>query len=194
MGILLAQSHIMQRGLVSLHKGDITQEEIDAIVNAANSHLAHGGGVAGAIVRRGGRVIQEESSRLVREHGPVPVGRAVWTGGGTLKVRGVIHAVGPQWGEGDEPAKLQRAAESAIAVALANDCRAIALPAISSGIFRFPKPRCAQVLVGVAVSHFERISTTILTEIRFTLIDDETVGVFSDEFIRRFGRDCLIKS
>lgn len=79
-------------------KGDLTEEDVDAIVNAANSQLQHGGGVAGAIVRKGGRIIQEESNKI----GYVPVGKAAITTGGKLKAKYVIHTVGPVWGEGDE--------------------------------------------------------------------------------------------
>jgi len=81
--------------ILKVIKGDLTEEDVDAIVNAANSHLQHGGGVAGAIVRKGGRIIQEESNRI----GYVPVGRAAITTGGKLKAKYVIHAVGPRWGE-----------------------------------------------------------------------------------------------
>lgn len=192
MGILLAQNQVAGRGFVSLHQGDLTLEDVDAIVNAANSHLAHGGGVAGAIVRRGGSSIQQESSELVNARGPVPAGGAVWTGPGSLKARGIVHAVGPRWGEGDEPAKLRRAAESAFAVATEHGCRTIALPAISSGIFGFPKPDCARILVDAAVAHLESAGAR-LEEIRFTLIDEETVGIFKEELVRRFGPECLVQ-
>jgi hypothetical protein len=91
-------------GVVEVVVGDLTEERVDAIVNAANSALAHGGGVAGAIVRRGGQGIQDESDQKA----PVPVGSAVMTGSGRLPCRFVIHAVGPRWGEGDEEGKLRR--------------------------------------------------------------------------------------
>lgn len=191
MGIPIAQSSISEVGLVALHQGDLTMEAVDAIVNAANSRLAHGGGVAGAIVRRGGKVIQEESSAWVAAHGPLPVGGAAWTGAGALKARGVIHAVGPIWGEGDEHEKLKRAATSAFQLAEEHACRVIALPAISSGIFGFPKPECASILVGEAAAHFQSHEARTLKEIRFTIIDDETVMVFKYEFVRRFGTGSL---
>ncbi|HYA11754.1 MAG TPA: macro domain-containing protein, partial [Thermodesulfovibrionales bacterium] len=81
-----------------LVQGDITERDVDAIVNAANAHLQHGGGVAGAIVRKGGQIIQEESNRI----GYTPVGTAVITGAGKLPAKFVIHAIGPRMGEGDE--------------------------------------------------------------------------------------------
>jgi len=98
-------------------KGDITQEEVEAIVNAANSYLKHGGGVAGAIVRAGGEVIQKESDEYVEKYGPLPVGSATITSAGKLKAKYVIHTVGPRWGEGDEEKKLEKAIESVLTLA-----------------------------------------------------------------------------
>jgi O-acetyl-ADP-ribose deacetylase len=166
-----------------LRQGDLTLEDVDAIVNAANRFLQHGGGVAGAIVRRGGLGIQAESSQL----SPVEVGSAVLTGAGDLKARHVIHAVGPQWGEGNEVAKLASAGRAAMAIAEEQGLTSIALPAISSGIFGFPKDRCAKILVDAAVTFCEEHPNSRLREIRFTLIDDETVKIFKSEFERRWG-------
>src|SRR5438876_5000465 len=95
---------------IQLVKGDLTEERVDAIVNAANAHLAHGGGVAGAIVRKGGDIIQKESDRI----GHVPVGQVAITGAGALPARHVIHAVGPRVGEGDEDTKLRNAARNSL--------------------------------------------------------------------------------
>jgi O-acetyl-ADP-ribose deacetylase (regulator of RNase III) len=167
---------------IRLVRGDLTEEAVDAIVNAANSHLAHAGGVAAAIVRKGGAVIQQESDRLA----PVPVGGAVATGAGALRARFVIHAVGPRWGEGDEDEKLRRAASSSLALAEERDCGSIALPAISSGIFGFPKERCAQILVQSAVDFCAAHPDSVLREIRFTLFDEPTAAVFQEEFDRRW--------
>jgi O-acetyl-ADP-ribose deacetylase (regulator of RNase III) len=166
---------------VTLYQGDLTEEAADAIVNAANEWLRHGGGVAGAIVRRGGRVIQEESDRI----GHVPVGQAAMTGAGALPARHVIHAVGPRMGEGDEERKLASAVRSALALADRHGLTSIALPAISSGIFGFPKDRCAAILVGEALAFCEANPASSVRDIRFTLIDDETVAHFRREFERR---------
>ncbi|MEF3244753.1 MAG: macro domain-containing protein, partial [Caldisericaceae bacterium] len=87
---------------ISVVEGDITEEDTEAIVNAANSYLSHGGGVALAIVKKGGNEIQLESNEIVKRNGPLKVGEAVLTKGYKLKARYVIHVVGPQWGEGDE--------------------------------------------------------------------------------------------
>jgi O-acetyl-ADP-ribose deacetylase len=115
--------------------GDLTVQQVDAIVNAANSQLAHWGGVAGAIVERGGVEIQQESERKA----PVQVGGAVVTGAGKLLARYVIHTVGPVWGEGDEDSKLRSAVRSALARAEELGLCSLALPAISTGIFGYPK-------------------------------------------------------
>ncbi|MCL5023027.1 MAG: macro domain-containing protein, partial [Nitrospirae bacterium] len=125
-------------GTLRLVQGDITERDVDAIVNAANSHLRHGGGVAGAIVKKGGQIIQEESDRI----GFVPVGHATVTGAGKLPARYVIHAVGPRMGEGDEDNKLKQAVLSSLMLASGKGLKSISLPAISSGIFGFPKDRC----------------------------------------------------
>ena len=168
---------------IVLRQGDLTQENVDAIVNAANSQLAHGGGVAGAIVRVGGSSIQEESARIA----PIAVGEAGITSGGRLPARWVIHAVGPRMGEGDEDRKLRSAGRNALALAHERGLTSIAFPAISAGIFGFPKDRCARILVQAALDFAHERSETPLREIRFTLIDEPTCGVFLAEFRRRFG-------
>jgi O-acetyl-ADP-ribose deacetylase (regulator of RNase III) len=164
-------------------KGDLTEEQVDAIVNAANSHLAHGGGVAGAIVRKGGTVIQQESDRI----GYVPVGHVALTGAGALPAGHVIHAVGPRMGEGDEDNKLRNAARGSLELAHEKGFRSVAMPAISSGIFGFPKDRCAEILLQAALDFCAGHPNSPLREIRFTLIDDPTVEVFEAEFRRRFA-------
>ena len=133
--------------VIRIVQGDLTAEAVDAIVNAANERLAHGGGVAGAISRAGGPIVQRESDAWVREHGPVPTGSAAITGAGALPCRYVIHAVGPVWGSGDEERKLASAVQSALDLADENDLRSVSMPGISSGIFGFPKPLCAEVML-----------------------------------------------
>ena len=157
-------------------RGDLTASQADAIVNAANSHLQHGGGVAGAIVRRGGKSIQEESNRI----GFVPVGKAAITGAGTLKARFVIHAVGPMWGEGDEEMKLRSAVRSTLKVATERGLESLAMPAISAGIFGFPKADCAHIIVE-EISSFVRSERTSLKEIDLCLMDTEIIGFFEKE-------------
>jgi len=166
-----------------LVRGDMTEEAVDAIVNAANRHLAHGAGLAGAIVRKGGQVIQQESDRLA----PVEVGGAAVTGAGALPARFVIHAVGPRWGEGDEDAKLRRAALSSLTLANERGFESIALPAISAGIFGFPVDRCAQILVQAAVDFCADHPDGPPSLIRFTLMDERALAAFDAEFRSRWG-------
>lgn len=173
----LSERTIDGRRLV-LVKGDITQRGVDAVVNAANSHLQHGGGVAGAIVRKGGSVIQEESDRI----GYTPVGSAVITTAGRLPARYVIHAVGPRMGEGDEDEKLRSAVRSVLALASEKGLGSVSMPAISSGIFGFPKDRCAAILVGEASRYLSENPSTSLTHVEFCVFDDETAAHFKREF------------
>ncbi len=160
---------------IEIVKGDITEEEVDAIVNAANSYLKHGGGVAGAIVRKGGKIIQEESDRI----GFVPVGSAAVTGAGKLKARYVVHAVGPRWGEGDEEEKLRSAVLSALKAAEEKGARSVSLPAISTGIFGFPKDKGAEVILRAIVDYIDQ--GTALERIRVCNIDDQTCEIFLEK-------------
>lgn len=163
---------------IELVQGDITEERVDAIVNAANSHLRHGGGVAGAIVKKGGYIIQKESDALA----PVPVGSAVITGAGSLPARYVIHAVGPIWGEGDEERKLRSAVSSALKLAREKRFSSISLPAISSGIFGYPKEENAAVIVS-EIKNFADNDPGTLNLIRICIIDEGTVKYFRPHFI-----------
>jgi O-acetyl-ADP-ribose deacetylase len=171
---------------LALYRGDLTEEAVDAIVNAANSGLAHGGGVAGAIVRKGGEIIQRESDRV----GRVRTGSAAITGAGSLPAKFVIHAVGPMY-TGFAPEEAERllasAALAALEIARVKGLTSVAFPAISSGIFKFPKPDCARVLIGAAVAWAEAHPDDGPREIRFTIIDEETAVVFRQEFARRFA-------
>ncbi|MEK6691828.1 MAG: macro domain-containing protein, partial [Nitrospirota bacterium] len=154
---------------IGLVQGDITEQNTDAIVNAANSHLQHGGGVAGAIVRKGGKIIQDESDKI----GYVPVGKADITTAGRLPARHVIHAVGPRWGEGDEDNKLISAVRSSLKLASAKNLKSISLPAISSGIFGFPKERCAEILVRESSKYLIENPETSIREINICIFDDQ---------------------
>ncbi len=128
---------------VFLTKGDITEIEADAIVNAANSYLEHGGGVAYAIVKKGGWKIQEESREYIRNHGPLKTGEVAVTSAGKLKAKYVIHAVGPIYGvEGEE--KLEESIRNSLKKAEELGIKSIALPAISTGIYGYPYEICAR--------------------------------------------------
>ena len=169
---------------IRLAQGDITEQNTDAIVNAANSHLQHGGGVAGAIVRNGGQIIQDESDKI----GYVPVGKAAVTTGGKLPAKYVIHAVGPRWGEGDEDNKLISAVRSSLKLASEKGISTIALPAISAGIFGFPKERCSEILIRESSGYIKENPETSIREINICIFDDQTVKIFLKEFEKQFGR------
>lgn len=161
-----------------LVKGDITESKVDVIVNAANSYLKHGSGVAGAILRKGGYIIQEESDKI----GFVSVGSAVITTAGKLPCRAIIHAVGPRMGEGDEDNKLKNAVRNSLSLASRMGFRSISMPAISSGIFGFPKDRCAEILVSESMKFIGTNQQTSLEIIEFCIIDDETLSYFVKQF------------
>ena len=131
-------------------RGNLLEEPVDAIVNAANGHLAHGGGVAGIISRAAGPALQAESDRLLTMKGPFPSGTAVVTGAGKLPFKGVIHAVGPRQGEGDEERKLGQALSSAFAAAREKGWHSVSFPAVSAGIFAVPPQVCARAYVRAA--------------------------------------------
>jgi putative ATPase len=168
--------------VVQITQGDITAETVDAIVNAANSYLEHGSGVAGAIVRRGGQQIQAESSQWVREHGQVTHAEPAFTHAGKLPCRYVIHAVGPIWGEGDEEDKLEAAVHGSLQLADRLSLGSIAFPAISTGIFGFPKPLAAQVMLASIQDYLVNHPASSLKLIRLVLFDQETLQAFVDEW------------
>lgn len=163
--------------------GDITGERVDAVVNAANTHLAHGGGLAGAIVRRGGRIIQEESDRLA----PVAVGSVATTGAGELPCRWVVHAVGPIWGEGREEEKLRSAVRASLDEAARLGARSLALPAISTGIFGYPKDEGTAVIVDEVWTWLEGHPDGAIHELRLTAFDEPTAGLFARAVAARGG-------
>lgn len=170
----------MERTQLELVEGDITDLEVDAIVNPANEDLQLGTGVAGAIRRKGGASIQEECNKI----GHTPVGTAVMTGAGGLKARWVIHAVGPQMGEGDEDKKLASAVRSALALADRRGLKSIALPAISTGNFGFPIDRAARIML-TEIHRFLQGGTK-LDRVVVTLHGDDAFSVFKRELRRGF--------
>jgi O-acetyl-ADP-ribose deacetylase (regulator of RNase III) len=160
--------------------GDITDEPVDAIVNAANAYLQHGGGVAGAISRRGGAQIQAESNAWVRAHGKVTHALPAYTGAGKLPCRYVIHAVGPVWGEGQEEDKLAQAVSGSLELAQRLELSSIALPAISTGIFGFPVQDASRVILQTIVDFFTNRPESRLRLVRLVLFDQKTRQVFLD--------------
>ena len=160
---------------LELVEADITEMETEAVVNAANAHLKHGGGVAGAIVRKGGKIIQEESDKI----GYCPVGQAVITSGGNLKAKWVIHAVGPRMGEGNEDEKLRNATLSTLRLADERQIKSISFPAISTGIFGFPIDRAAKIMLETVIDHLKE--ETGLERVIFCLFGRESLEVFEKE-------------
>ena len=157
--------------------GDITERNVDAIVNAANSYLSHGGGVAAAIVKKGGRIIQDESDKI----GYLPVGNAVITTAGKLACKAVIHVVGPRNGEAKENEKLRLAINNVLILAQQNGFKSISIPAISTGIFGFPKDKCAKILVEESIKFVKDNkpeSGNALEIIEFCIYDEETLDQF----------------
>jgi O-acetyl-ADP-ribose deacetylase (regulator of RNase III) len=165
---------------LELTQGDITAFKVDAIVNAANRHLQHGGGVALAIARKGGPVIQKESDEIVAKRGPLNTGDAVITSGGKLPAKFVIHTAGPIWGEGDEDDKLRKAIRNSLALADEKSLKSIAFPAISTGIYHFPVERAAKLMLAEAAEYMR--GKTGLERVVFCLFDDATFRVFEQEF------------
>ncbi len=158
---------------LELVEGDITELNTDAIVNAANAQLILGGGVAGAIRRKGGPRIQAECDQI----GGTFVGGAVLTTGGNLKAKYVIHAVGPQMGEGDEDEKLRNATLNSLQLADAQGLTSLAFPAISTGIFGFPINRCAEIMLGTTIDYLR--GETSLERVVFCLFEKDHYEVFA---------------
>jgi O-acetyl-ADP-ribose deacetylase (regulator of RNase III) len=159
---------------------------VDAIVNAANEHLQHGGGVAWTISKRGGPAIQEESDKWVQTKGTVSHAHPVWTSGGLLPAKYVIHAVGPVWGEGDEDSKLAAAVTGSLRVADELGLQSIAFPAISTGIFGFPKERAAKIILYSISEYFSKDSSTLKT-VRLVLFDNAMAETFLSVWRRENG-------
>ena len=180
MNSVLAQRILSTRQALQIVQGDITVDEVDAIVNAANEQLQHGGGVAWAISKRGGPTVQRESDEWVRKHGAVTHSHPAWTLGGLLPAKYIIHAVGPVWGDGDEDKKLSEAVSGSLRVADELKCKSISMPAISTGIFGFPKDRAAELIFTTIETYFSETKNTTIQTVRIILFDDATLKVFLD--------------
>ena len=163
--------------ILELVEGDITKLDTDAIVNAANEYLSHGGGVAYAISRKDGPAIQRESDAWVRQHGLVRTGTAAITSGGDLKARHVIHTVGPIYECTPRSAELLASAvRASLQLADVHSLRSVALPAISTGIFGYPVRDAAEVMLGAAIAYLR--GETGLERVVFCLYGRPTLHVF----------------
>lgn len=156
-------------------RGNLLEEPVDAVVNAANGRLAHGGGVAGILSRAAGPALQEESDRIVRERGPLPTGSATITGAGRLPFKAVVHAVGPRQGEGDETTLLLQALTAAFEQANAAGCSSLSFPAVSSGIFAVPLEVCARAYLRAAREWLARSPLPALRTLRLCLRDQAVI-------------------
>ncbi|MCG3147241.1 MAG: O-acetyl-ADP-ribose deacetylase [Verrucomicrobiae bacterium] len=169
---------------LEITQGDITTLVVDAIVNAANVNLQHGGGVAAAIVRKGGFVIQDESDAIIDRLGrPLETGEAVITTAGKLPAKFVIHTAGPMWGkqtEGESDQLLRRAVRNSLALAVKKKLNSIAFPAISTGIFAFPVERAAKLMLAEATAHLRDHSKP--ERVIFCLFDVATLQAFQQAF------------
>ena len=158
--------------VLELLDGDLTEMDTDAIVNAANTQLILGGGVAGAIKKKGGTKIQAECNKI----GGTFVGGAVITTGGNLNAKHVIHAVGPRMGEGNEDQKLKNATLNSLKIADENHLKSISFPAISTGIFGFPIERCAEIMLKTTIDYLK--GQTGLEKVVFCLFGTDSYEVF----------------
>jgi O-acetyl-ADP-ribose deacetylase (regulator of RNase III) len=158
---------------IEILQGDLVAMDTDAIVNAANNDLQLGGGVAGAVRRRGGPQIQKECDEI----GPVPVGGAALTSGGNMKARYVIHAASMQLGGKTTPQSLRSSTAHALRIAAQKELKTIAFPAVGTGIAGFPMRECAEIMLREALKHLE--GATSLQKIYFVLFDQEALAVFT---------------
>ena len=177
MNTVLAERTLPTSQVLQIVQGDLTAETTGAIVNAANEQLQHGGGVAGAILRRGGAIIQQESNAWIRKHRRVTHTHPAWTSGGLLPANYVIHAVGPVWGDGHEDARLTAAVHGSLALADELKLESLALPAISTGIFGFPKERAACIMFAAIKKYFARHKSGV-QRVRIVLQDESTIRPF----------------
>ncbi|MBN1436684.1 MAG: O-acetyl-ADP-ribose deacetylase [Sedimentisphaerales bacterium] len=168
---------------INLVQGDITQQDTDAIVNAANCSLMGGGGVDGAIHRAGGPEILAECRRIVAKQGRCPTGQAVITSAGNLKAKWVIHTVGPIWrgGNQQEDQLLENAYRNSLQIAQTHSIKSVSFPSISTGAYRFPVERAAAIALAT-VQQFLTDST--IEEVRFVLFDKATLDVYREELAK----------
>ena len=164
---------------IQIIKGDIIEQQIDAIVNAANSSLMGGGGVDGAIHRAGGPAILEECRKIIAKQGRCPTGEAVITTAGLLPAKYVIHTVGPVWagGKNDEANKLSNCYKNSLQLALEFKIETIAFPNISTGIYGYPKEDAAKIATGTVINFLKTNSS--INQVRFVCFDDENFVLYN---------------
>ncbi len=178
---------------IRIVKGDITEQSTEAIVNAANSSLMGGGGVDGAIHRKGGPVILEECRRIRQQQWPngLPTGKAVITGGGDLKARHVIHTVGPVWRGGGhgEAELLAEAYRNSVDLAVSTGLRSVAFPSISTGAYNYPVEKAARIALQTVIDALSRHSG--LKQVTFTLFSEADLNTYVETARELFNPSLL---
>lgn len=179
MNKLLRTVNLGHQTEIQLIQGDITAVEADGIVNPANSQLMHGGGLAGTLARKAGPSLQRESAAWIKDHGPVSHNSPAFTSAGNLPFQFVIHAVGPVWGSGNESEKLRAAVLGSLEKAREIGLDSLALPAISTGIFGYPLPEAAQVILAAVRDFASPGPAHSLSRILVVLYDDRAAEAFA---------------
>lgn len=164
-------------------QGDITTQNVDIIVNAANSSLLGGGGVDGAIHRKGGSAILDECKQIRAKQGKCPTGQAVITTAGNLPAKYVIHTVGSVWQDGthDEAELLASCYHESLKLAIAHHAKSIAFPNISTGVYRFPKALACEVAINAVQDFIKNNDIGELEEIRFVCFDSENFELYQEK-------------
>lgn len=174
-----ARKRIADATVVAL-TGDLTKQEVDAIVNAANAELQHGGGVAAAIAKAGGKAIQEESDAYVEQHGPLEKGEAATTTAGEMPARWVVHVPGPVYDEDSDQNEphLRASVSAALDAAADAGARSVAFPAISAGVYGYPRDEATGIIAS-EVARWLRDHEGVLDEVRLVGLDEETTQDFA---------------
>ena len=169
------------KGEITVIRGDISEQETDAVVNAANNHLWMGSGVAGALKKKGGQAIEQEAIAK----GPIATGDAVSTAAGTLKAKRVIHAAVMGQDLHTSADLIKQATLKSLQLADGEGLSSISFPALGTGVGGFSPFHCASLMIGTAVDYL--VGPTQLREVRFVLLDDEVREIFESELRRRFS-------
>jgi len=180
MNMLLRETTFPSNKLMQLRKGDITLSDVDVIVNPANSHLNHGGGLAGFLAKKAGSALQQESAEWIKTNGPVSHESPAYTGAGNLPFQYIIHAVGPIWGSGQEDKKLEAAVNGTLDLANELNVQSIAIPAISTGVFGYPMDGAANVIISTIKGYLISNSNGSLSTVQLVVFNDQAVTSFSD--------------
>eukprot|EP01064_Diplonema_japonicum_P016231 TRINITY_DN24227_c0_g1_i1.p2 TRINITY_DN24227_c0_g1~~TRINITY_DN24227_c0_g1_i1.p2 ORF type:complete len:223 (+),score=24.14 TRINITY_DN24227_c0_g1_i1:37-705(+) len=188
--VMVKKQTVLPNGLtLTVALGDLTCEKVDCIVNAANSKLAHGAGLAKAISMKGGPVIRKESGEYIAAHGPVATGQLAVTSAGNLPCKSVLHVVGPMYDNGKkgEDDLLRQAIRTTLKTTEGLKHSSLSVPALSSGLFGFPKDLCARILIDETIAFDTKMKGEgALKEVRFTNFDSDTVGYFERYFATLF--------